>query len=108
LGSLHDNAPAHRSLSVQGYLAKHCTTVLSHPPYSPDLSPCDFNLFPKLKERLKGRHFANSEEVKEASKIALREVGKDGFQSCFQDLYARWQKCIVAEGDYFEGNCASC
>ena len=49
----HDNAPAHRSFKVSQFLAKNMT-VVPHPPYSPDLAPCDFFLFPKLKLRLKG------------------------------------------------------
>ena len=45
----HDNAPAHTALSVREFLAKKNIPVLPHPPYSPDLAPCDFCLFPKLK-----------------------------------------------------------
>ena len=39
---LHDNAPAHKSATVQEYLKESGLNVLDHPPYSPDLSPCDF------------------------------------------------------------------
>ena len=49
---LHDNAPANKSAMVQEYLKESGLNVLDHPPYSPDLSPCDFWLFPKLKEML--------------------------------------------------------
>ena len=45
----HDNAPANTTLSIREFLAKKNIPVLPHPPYSPDLSPCDFYLFPKLK-----------------------------------------------------------
>ena len=44
---LHDNAPAHKSATVQEYLKESGLDVLDHPPYSPDLSPCDFWLFPR-------------------------------------------------------------
>ena len=44
---LHDNAPAHKSAMVQEYLKESGLDVLNHPPYSPDLSPCDFWLFPR-------------------------------------------------------------
>jgi len=53
----HDNAPAHASLIIRSYLAKHQTSVVPHPPYSPDLAPADFFLFPKLQTTLKGRRF---------------------------------------------------
>ena len=43
---LHDNAPAHKSAKIQEYLKECGLDVLDHPPYSPDLSPCDFWLFP--------------------------------------------------------------
>ena len=50
----HDNAPAHTSHLVQQFLAKHGTAQLQQPPYTPDLAPCDFFLFPRLKKVLKG------------------------------------------------------
>lgn len=46
---LHDNAPSHKVLIVREFLDKKSIITLDHPPYSPDLSPCDFWLFPKLK-----------------------------------------------------------
>ena len=54
---LHNNAPAHKSTTVQEYLKESGLDVLDHPPYSPDLSPCDFWLFPTLKEMLAGHRF---------------------------------------------------
>jgi len=51
----HDNAPAHTALSIREFLAKKNIPVLPHPPYSPDLAPCDFCLFPKLKSKMKGQ-----------------------------------------------------
>ena len=53
----HDNAPCHMAISVIEFLAKKGIPVVPRPPYFPDLSPCDFFLFPKLKLYLKGRHF---------------------------------------------------
>ena len=54
---LHDNAPAHTSTIVTAFLKKEKVTVLPHPQYSPDLAPCDFFLFPKLKAFLAGRKY---------------------------------------------------
>jgi hypothetical protein len=51
----HDNAPAHASLIIREFLAKQETIVVPQPPYSTDLAPADFFLFPKLKSTLKGR-----------------------------------------------------
>ena len=49
--SIIDNAPAHTALSVTRYLATLGWTVVPHPPYSPDLAPCDFFLFPTMKKK---------------------------------------------------------
>jgi len=56
----HDNAPAHFTALVQDFLAKHHITHVCQPPYSPDLAPCDFWLFPNIKLPLKGRRFVNA------------------------------------------------
>jgi len=56
---LHDNAPTHRALATQKKLAYLGFKSLDHPPYSPDLAPSDYHLFPGLKKQLKGRHFSS-------------------------------------------------
>ena len=53
----HGNMPAHASRIVQSILAKHEITQVTQPPCSPDLGPCNFWLFPKLKSPLKGKRF---------------------------------------------------
>jgi len=58
-----DNAPAHTALSIREFLAKKNIPVLPHPPYSPDLVPCDFYLFPNLKSKLKGHHCGTMENM---------------------------------------------
>jgi len=69
-----DNAPAHTALSVTRYLASPGWTIVPHPPYSPDLAPCDFFLFPTMKKTLKGKRFATVEEMKTASQEALNNI----------------------------------
>ncbi|KAM0736815.1 Mariner Mos1 transposase [Formica fusca] len=44
-----DNAPSHTALIVREFIGRNNITVMDHPPYSPDLGPCDFFLFPKIK-----------------------------------------------------------
>jgi histone-lysine N-methyltransferase SETMAR len=51
----HDNAPAHDALRVREFLAKKSVIKMDLPPYSPDLAPCEFWLFPKLKKKCPGR-----------------------------------------------------
>ena len=55
----HANAPAHKALTIRQLLAEKNITVLEQPPYSPDLAPCDFFLFPKLKGIIKGTRFVS-------------------------------------------------
>ena len=60
IGSLelhHDNTPAHASRLLQIVLVKYQVVQVTQAPYSPDLPPYDFRLFPKLKLPLKGRDF---------------------------------------------------
>jgi len=60
---LHDNATSHRALATQKKLANLGFQCLDHPPYSPDLAPSDYHLFPRLKKQLKIRHFSSDAEV---------------------------------------------
>ncbi|KYN35367.1 hypothetical protein ALC56_10292, partial [Trachymyrmex septentrionalis] len=100
----HDNAPAHTSLLVREFLTKNNTLMMPQPSYSPDLAPCDFFLFPKLKRPMKGRRYATIEEIKTASKEELNKITKNNVLKCFEDWKKRWHKCIISDGDYFEGD----
>jgi hypothetical protein len=104
---LNDNAPAHHSVLVQEELAKQQVTVLPHPPYSPDLTPCDFFYFPSLKEKLCGHRYQQAEEIVTTTREAIRDLPANIFQQCFQQLYQHWQTCIPANSDYFEGGCGN-
>ncbi|KYN22659.1 hypothetical protein ALC57_04936 [Trachymyrmex cornetzi] len=53
----HDNAPSHKAIIVNEFLAKNSTNIIEQPPYSPDMAPADFFLFPKLKLPLRGTRF---------------------------------------------------
>ena len=68
----HDNAPVHDVLRVREFLAKNSITKMDHPPYSPDLAPCNFWLFPKLKNALKGQRFADLSDMQRDVKTLLR------------------------------------
>jgi hypothetical protein len=58
------SSPAHAAAFMQAFLAKHHITQFCQPLYIPDLAPCDFWLFPKLKSSLKGR-FQTADDIKE-------------------------------------------
>ena len=100
----HDNAPSHTALIIRDHLAKNSTHIVPQPPYSPDLAPSDFWLFPKLKRPLRGHRFESIEEIQRESLRVLRAIPENDFQACFEDWKKRWHKCIAANGDYFEGD----
>ena len=100
----HDNAPSHTALILREFFAKNSTHIVPQPPYSPDLAPCDFWLFPKLKRPLRGHRFESIEEIQRESLRALKAIPGNDFLACFEAWKKRWHKCIVSEGDYFEGD----
>ena len=79
-------------------------TVVPHPPYSPDIAPCDFALFPKMKLRLKGRRFSSLEEIQKETDVVLRSFGPAFFKDIFQEWKRRWDRCVSFGGEYFEGD----
>jgi len=99
---LHDKAPAHRALATQKKLAFLGFQFLDHPPYSPDLSPSDYHLFPGLKKQLKGRHFSYYAEVIAAAETRLEGQPSDFFLSGLQKLEQRAKKWIELRGEYVE------
>ena len=72
----HDNTPTHISHLVQSFLAKHQITQVTQPPYSPDLVPCDFWLFPKLKSPLKGKRFQTVDEIQKTQLGSWQRMGE--------------------------------
>ena len=100
LGQWHfqqDNAPVHNSILVRDYLTKMGIKTVPQPPYSPDLAPCDFWLFSKLK--LRGCRYETIEEMKEAVMKVIDTLTQEDFHGAFQKLLEQYKKCIAARGD---------
>ena len=95
-----DNAPVHNYILVTDYLSKMAIKTVPPPPYSPDLAPCDVWLFPKLR----GCRYEAIEEMKEAVTKVIDTLTQEDFHGVFQTLLERYNKCITAGGDSFEGN----
>jgi len=85
------------------FLVKNKSAVIPHPPYSPDLASCDFFLFPKMKLKLKGRRFDTIEEIQAETQEVLDTLTEKDFQEAFQK-WRRWDRCLHAGGNYFEGD----
>ena len=83
---------------------KNKMAVVPHQPFSPDLSPYDFFLFPKMKLKLKGHRFDTAEEIQAESQRVLDTVIEKGFQEAFQKWRRQWDQCLHAGGNYFEGD----
>ena len=73
--------------------------TVPQPPYSPDLAPCEFWLFPKFR----GYRYETIEEMKEAMTKVIDTLTQEDFDGAFQKLLERY-KCIAGGGDYFEGD----
>ena len=98
----HDNAPAHTAARTLDFLAQQKIRLLPHPPYLPDLAPCDFFLFPKTKEKLRGRQFSSHEEAVGAYLEAVNDVPEEAWIEAFSSWFRRMEKCIRVHGEYFE------
>ena len=74
--------------------------TVHQPPYSPELAPFDFWLFPKLR----GSRYETIEEMKVAVTEVIDTLTQEDFHGTFKKLLERYNQCITAVGDYFEGN----
>ena len=74
--------------------------TVPQPPYSTDLAPCDFWLFPKLR----GYRYETIEEMKEAVTKVIDTLTQEDFHGAFQKFLEWYNKRIAAGVDYFEGD----
>ena len=96
--------PRHTAISVIKFLVKKGIPVVPQPPYSPDLSPCEFFLFPELKFHLKGRHFGTVENIEKAVTDQLKAIPVGDYQRCYGDWEQRLRRCVASHRNYFEGD----
>ena len=90
----HDDAPAHDALGIWEFLAKNSIAVQEQPSYSPDLAPCDFFLFPKLKEVIKETRFPDPEAIKTVGTRELRAIPEESFQECVERGRGDWKSAF--------------
>jgi len=100
---LHD-APCHTAISVNEFLTKKGILVFPQLPYSPDLSPCDFFLFPELKFYLKGSHFGTVDNIQKVVTEQLWALPHEDFQHCYRDWERRLRRCVASKENYLEGD----
>ncbi len=97
-----DNAPCHVSIQMAEYFHSVDQDLWPHPPYSPDLAPCDFWAFPALKKQLRGIHFEDLDDLQDMVRCHFRELPQEVYQDAFNTMALRYGRCIQAGGEYFE------
>ena len=93
---------SHSSLH-QWFLAEKSIPVFPQLPYSPDLSPCGFVLFPRLKNSLKWRHFGTLDNIQKSVTDDLKGIPAEAFQHYYEQLKQRLRLFVAAQGNCFEG-----
>jgi len=98
----HDNARPHTARVTTALIKDFGWDIILHPPYSPDVAPSDFHLFPDLKKHLGGTHFADGEQLKEEVLSYLHGLAGEFYDQGIKKMVHRMQKCIEVNGDYVE------
>ncbi len=99
----HDNTPSHTVILTLALIGESHLEMIPYPPYSLDLAICDFFVFPRLKFELHGHWFQNLRDMKTGVLRTLKAIPEQDFRTAFLSLLIRWMKCVIAEGNYFEG-----
>ena len=76
--------------------------ILPHPPYSPDLAPSDYFLFPNLKSYMKGKRFDSDEDVIDEVESYFERQIPSFYSEGLLKVIHRWHKCVNLHGDYVE------
>ena len=100
---LHDSAQPHIGKAVRELLDRYSWEVLPHPPYIPDMSPPEFDLFPKLKINMRGVRFSTLEDLSAYVTRRVRQLNCSTDLTVIMDLSKRWDAVIRQKGDYTEG-----
>ncbi len=102
---LHDdNTSAHRGDIVMRFIGQRLIRTLTHPPYSPDLAPCDFWFFPRLKKLLRGIRFPDLNTLEFEADRLMGDIPSQDFRTAILEKWPhRMRRCVRANGHYFEG-----
>lgn len=97
-----DNAPVHTSTIAMAKIHELGFELVPHAPYSPDLAPCDYYLFPNLKRWLGGQKFLTNEDCIAGVNGYFADLDESYFLEGIKKLETRWNKCLALKGDYVE------
>jgi hypothetical protein len=92
------------SLKITEFVTNNNMVKVPYTPYLPDLAPCDFTLFLKLKMKLKGRRFETASDIQRKSQVVLDSIKENDFHGVLEAWKKRWDRCKRSYRDYFEGD----
>ena len=96
---MHQHTSQHKTME---YLDTQRVMLMGHSAHSLDLSPYNVWLFPKIKEQLRGKSFQDINELHAAVQEQMGGLRKEDFYQCYERWFERMNKCISAQGHYFE------
>ncbi len=99
---LQDGAPAHTANTTLHFLNYHSIQLLPHPPYSPDLNPCDYWIFNRIKLPLRGMRLPTLDDLHDSEEKTIKAIEVQEFWSAMEHLPEQMRKCVATSGDYFE------
>ena len=93
----HDNASAHTAAVTLDFLAASDVQLVIHTPYSPELAPCDWFLFPSVKRKLKGKQFQNAEDARAFVEGVILDIPQSTWSGVIDSWFEKMVKCVQAE-----------
>ena len=97
----HDNARFHTAITITALLQKFKWEVPGHPPYSPDLSPCDYAIFGPIEKALGDKWFTSDDVVKQYMWNWFTTQPREFYETAIHRLMSQWEKCHNSQGQYF-------
>ena len=98
----HDNASAHTAAVTLDFLAASNVQLVTHPPYSPDLAPCDWFLFPSIKRQMKGKQFQSAEDARALFEGVILDIPQSTWSGAIESWFERKAKCVHGKGGFFK------
>ncbi|KAK2961213.1 putative Histone-lysine N-methyltransferase SETMAR [Blattamonas nauphoetae] len=96
----YDNAAPQKAKHTVDFLSRSCLTGMPHPPYSPDVAPCDFSLFGSLKQKLKGQTFHSHHDALKAVQQVLCSLTAQDRINIFRSWEERLERLSDSDGGY--------
>jgi transposase len=97
---LHEYTTPYKHRKVQEFFNRHRWEVLKHPPYSPDLNPCDYDGIARIKRPNKGKRFANEDELKAGYDKVIKEINLKNEATGIPHLPERWAVVSQTREEY--------